>query len=58
MTNTTPIDTQTKVIKIPISAKLDENIKSESDFMGDAGLHLSSSFVLGDAIVLIFQRTR
>lgn len=58
MTNTTPIDTQTEVRQIPISAKLAEDIKSASDVMGAAGLHLSSSFVLGNAIVLIFQRTR
>lgn len=49
----------TEVRKITISEDPEDfckRIKSECDNMGNIGYHLVSSFVLADALLLIFQR--
>ena len=58
MPNKTPIDAQTLVRKITISATLETDIKDECDIMAAAGYLLASSVALKDAVVLIFQLTR
>ncbi|MEE9391224.1 MAG: hypothetical protein V3W41_01830 [Planctomycetota bacterium] len=56
--NTSPINTQTKVKKIKIDKNLAKNISGGADIMGAKGYLLRSSFTLDDKVILIFQRTR
>ena len=58
MTNTAPIDTQTKVIRIDLTGDVETQIRAECDRMGALGYELRAAFVQGGNLVLIFQLTR
>jgi len=58
MPNTTPIETETAIMKVKIDDELTDKLKQECDVLGTAGYHLASAFVLDGYVVLIFQLTR
>jgi len=58
MANTSPIDTQTRVRRIPLTNSIDTTIRQECDTMGGAGYQLTGCFESSGNLVLIFQLTR
>ncbi len=58
MPNTTPIETETAVMKVRIDHALDDKLKQECDVMGMAGYRLCAGFPQGEYVFLIFQLTR
>ena len=56
--NNTPINTQTKVVKVKIDADLKTKLEQAGDKAGEQGYLLCSSFVLDNYVVCVFQRTR
>ncbi len=56
--NNTPISTQTKVVKFKIDGELKNKIEETANNAGEKGYLMSSSFVLDDSLVCVFQRTR
>ena len=56
--NNTPIATDTKVKKVPINANLATKLVEQADKMGESGYLLRASFVLDNAVVNVYQRTR
>jgi len=58
MANTSPIDTQTSVRRIPVTNSINTAIQQECDTMGGAGYQLTGCFESSGNVVLIFQLTR
>ncbi len=58
MADATPNGTGTEVRRIPADENdIEGRIKFECDALGSAGYLLASSCVLGDEVLLIFQRS-
>jgi hypothetical protein len=59
MPNTSPIDTQTQVRRLPLNTpNPGQAIAALCDQMGAAGYQLASCFTAANELVLIFQLTR